>query len=164
MASSRMIPCCKPRKRGHPRCRLNARFGSTTSELWVTRRERQSLAYSKPANNRKHQVSAKIQNRPRSNNPNTLYKQLTNRDSSLRSSTAGRRSSSRTARLPFSRKRGPTIPQSRSGSPTVEMHRHSIAKSARHTISSAGRCSKVTHSDLTSPLAPTLEELRSQSS
>ena len=36
---------------------------------------------------------------------------VTNRDSSPRSSTAGRRSSSATARLPFSRKRGPTIPE-----------------------------------------------------
>ena len=40
------------------------------------------------------------------------------RDSSPRSSTAGRRSSSRTGRLPFSRKRGPTIQPSRNGSTT----------------------------------------------
>jgi hypothetical protein len=35
---------------------------------------------------------------------------VTNRHSSTRSPTVGRRSSSRTARLPFSRKPGPTIP------------------------------------------------------
>src|SRR3989442_4317978 len=53
---------------------------------------------------------------------------VTNRDSSPRSSTPGRRSSSRTARLPFSRKRGPTIPQS--SVPKFSFYRMSLALQA----------------------------------